>query len=96
MRAGDRFCKLIKQGFLHLGELRGVHDFEDVFDLVEEHDLFRAVNFGPVTQQTENHLRDVSLDFQSRLGKGFPPPRSMQHPFPKIVLYNTPIGDGTC
>jgi hypothetical protein len=32
--AGDRFCQLVEKRLLHLCKFCGIHDFEDVFDLV--------------------------------------------------------------
>lgn len=54
--AGNRFGELMEERLLNLGELGWVHDLENVFNLIEEHNLFGTVDFGPVTQQTENHL----------------------------------------
>jgi hypothetical protein len=55
----DRLCQLVEQRLLDLGKLSRVHDFEDVFNLVEEHDLFGAVDLGPVPQETEHNLHTV-------------------------------------
>ena len=49
MRAGNRLCQLIEQRFLHLGELGRIHDFENVLYFVQKHDLFGAVDLGPVS-----------------------------------------------
>lgn len=48
MGTGDGFRQLIKQRFLDLCKLGRVHHFEDVFDLVQEHNLFGTVYFWPV------------------------------------------------
>ena len=46
----------MEQGLLNLRKLSRVHNLEDVFDLVEKHDLLRAVDLGPVPEETENDL----------------------------------------
>lgn len=46
----------MEEGLLDLGEFGGIHDLEDVLDLVEEHNLFRAVGLGPVPQQAQDDL----------------------------------------
>jgi hypothetical protein len=56
VRACDRLCELVEERFLDFGEFGGVHDFEDVLNLVQEHDLFGAVDFGPVAKKTEDDL----------------------------------------
>lgn len=48
MGAGHGLGELVKQRLLHLGELIRIHDLEDVLHLVQEHDLLRAVDLGPV------------------------------------------------
>ena len=65
VRTGHGLCELIEERLLHLGELARIHDFEDVFHLVEEHDLLRTVHLGPVAEQTNNHLlRERGVFFQ--------------------------------
>lgn len=56
MRTGNRFGELVEERLLDLGEFGRIHDLKDVFDLVQEHDLFRAVDLWPVSQQAQNHL----------------------------------------
>lgn len=56
MRAGYRFGQLVEQRFLHLCELRWIHDLEDVFYFIQEHDLFGAVHLGPVAKKTKDNL----------------------------------------
>lgn len=60
VRAGNRLGKLVEQRLLNLGELCGIHDFKNVFHFVQEHDLFGAVDLGPVAQQSEDNLVNVS------------------------------------
>ena len=48
MRASDGFCELIEKRLLHFGKLSWIHDFEYVFNFIEKHDFFRAVDFRPV------------------------------------------------
>lgn len=54
--ACHRFRQLMEQRLLDLGELRWVHDLENVFHLIEEHDLFGAVDLGPVPEETKHDL----------------------------------------
>jgi hypothetical protein len=56
MGAGDRLGELIEQWFLDLGKLGGIHDLEDIFNLVKEHDFFGAVCLWPVSQQSKYDL----------------------------------------
>lgn len=56
MRACDGFGELVEQGFLHLCKLCRIHDLEDVFYFVQEHDFLGAVHLGPISQETEDHL----------------------------------------
>lgn len=50
VRTGYRSRELTEESVLHFGKLGGVHDFEDVFYLVQEHDLFGTVDFWPVSE----------------------------------------------
>jgi hypothetical protein len=43
-----------------------VHHFEDIFYLVEEHDLLGAVHLGPVAQQAKNNLKFPSETYRDR------------------------------
>ena len=52
----DRLRELIEEWLLNLGKLCGIHDFEDIFHFVKEHNLFRTVDFRPVSQQPKNDL----------------------------------------
>lgn len=56
MRTGDGLGQLIEQRLLHLGELPWVHDFEDVLNLIEIHDLLGAVGLRPEAQQSKYNL----------------------------------------
>ena len=47
---------MVEQGLLDLCELGWIHDFEYVFHFVQEHNLFGAVDLGPVSEQTQNDL----------------------------------------
>lgn len=49
MWACDRLCELIEQRLLNLGKLCGVHDLENIFHFIQEHDLFSTVDFRPVS-----------------------------------------------
>jgi hypothetical protein len=49
MRAGDGFGQLMKERLLDLRKLCRVHNLEDILHLVQEHDLFGAVDLGPVS-----------------------------------------------
>lgn len=49
MRTGNRFRQLVEEWFLNLCEFCRVHDFEDVFDLVQEHDFLGTIDFWPVS-----------------------------------------------
>ena len=60
MWTSDRLGQLVEKGFLNFGELSGVHNLEDIFDLVEVHDLLGAVNLGPVAKQAKHHLRKLA------------------------------------
>lgn len=52
MTARDTLSNLFKDGHTDFGKLAAVNNVEDLFNLVEKHDLLGAVDFGPVTQQT--------------------------------------------
>lgn len=54
--ACNRFGQLMEQRFLNFGKLSWIHDLKDVFHLVEEHDLFGAVDLGPVPEKTKHDL----------------------------------------
>lgn len=60
MRAGNRLGKLMEKRLLNFGELGGIHDFKNIFHFVQKHDLLGAVNLGPVAQQSEDNLVNVS------------------------------------
>lgn len=62
VRTGDRLSQLVEKRLLHLRKFGWVHDFEDIFHLVQVHDFFGAVRLRPVTQQTENNLQvEISI-----------------------------------
>jgi len=50
VRACNRLGQLVEEGLLDFGELGWIHDLEDIFNFVEEHDLLCAVDFGPIAQ----------------------------------------------
>ena len=56
MWACDRLRELIEQRLLNLGKFCGIHDFEDVFHFVKEHNFFSTVDFRPVSQQPQHDL----------------------------------------
>lgn len=65
MLAIDAAGELPEQGFLYLDELSGVDDVEHFFDLIKEHNLFGAVDLGPVTQEAaENFLCETRVLFE--------------------------------
>lgn len=53
MWTGNRLCQLIEKRLLDFGELGGVHYFKDIFNLIQKHYFFRAVDFGPVPQKAQ-------------------------------------------
>jgi hypothetical protein len=57
MGTGHGFGQLIEQGLLDFGELCGIHHLKYVFDLIEKHDLFRAVHLWPVAEKAQDHLQ---------------------------------------
>ena len=50
MRASHRFGQLVEERLLYFGKFLGVHDFENVLNFIQEHDLFCAVGLGPVSE----------------------------------------------
>ena len=50
MWAGDRFSQLVEKWLLDLGKFVRIHNFEDIFDFVEEHDFLGAVDFRPIAK----------------------------------------------
>ena len=90
-----RFSELVKYRFLNLCKFRGVHDFEDIFNFVEEHDFLRTIDFWPVSEESKDNLfmDSVTTQYARRANS---PLRSRQHPFLKIVRYNTLIVGDTC
>lgn len=52
--ASHRLGELAEQGLLDLCKFGRVHDFENVFNLVQEHDFLGAVDLGPVAQETKH------------------------------------------
>jgi hypothetical protein len=67
MRTCNRLGQLIEQWLLNLGKLGGIHDFEDVLYLVQEHDLLCTVDLGPVPKEAKYHLSE-ELDVCSYIG----------------------------
>lgn len=53
---GYRFCQLIEKRFLDFGEFLRIHDLKDIFDLIQEHHLFGAVDFRPISKEAKNNL----------------------------------------
>jgi hypothetical protein len=47
---------LVEQGLLDLCKFGRIHDFENVFHFVQEHDLFGTVDLRPVSEQAQNDL----------------------------------------
>ena len=56
--ACNRFSKLVEQWLLNLGKLARIHHFKDVFNFIEEHDFFGAIDLGPIPEQTKHDLTD--------------------------------------
>jgi hypothetical protein len=64
MRAGHGFCQLVEERLLHFGKFCWVHHFKYIFNFVQKHDLFCAVDLWPVPQKPQNYLENVvSRDF---------------------------------
>lgn len=91
----DRLRQLIEQRLLHLCELAWIHDFENVFDLVKEHDLFGTIHLGPVSQQAKDNLDKSVLSSCGIIATRLPL-LSELHPFRGTVLYNMLIEGDTC
>lgn len=56
VRARDGLGELVEEGLLDLGKLGRIHDLKDVLHLVEEHDFFRAIDLGPISEKSKNDL----------------------------------------
>lgn len=50
MRAGNRFGELVEQRLLDLRKFGRIHYLKNVFDFVQKHDLFRAIDLGPIPE----------------------------------------------
>ena len=61
MRTCHTFRQLVKERDLDFVEFGSFHDFENVFDFVDEHDLLRAVDLGPVFQEAADYLQKPRL-----------------------------------
>lgn len=46
----------MKERDLYFKELGSFHDFENIFNLVDEHDFFWTVDFWPVFKESSNNL----------------------------------------
>ena len=53
---GDRLGQLLEKSCLYFCKFRRIHDFEDVFYLIQEHNLLGAIGLGPVLQETIDNL----------------------------------------
>lgn len=95
MWTGYRFCELVKYRFLNLCEFRRIHDFEDVFNFVQEHDFLCTIDFWPISEEPKDHLFMVSVTIKYAR-KDNSPLQSGQHPFLEIVRYNKPAVGDTC
>jgi len=60
VRTGDRLGQLVEKRLLHLCEFGRIHDLENILYFIQEHDLFGAVHFWPITQKTEHHLYQLA------------------------------------
>ena len=60
MRAGHRFGQLIEQRLLDFSKLVWIHDLEDVFNFIKEHDFLGAVDFRPISKETQHDLEWTS------------------------------------
>lgn len=96
MWARDGLRELIEQRLLDLGKFGGVHDLENIFHLVEKHDLFGTVDFRPVPQQAQDDLLKRQPGSIPPLRLGGAPLQSKQHPFPGIGRCNMLVAGGTC
>lgn len=57
--------QLLEQRFHDLLKLLRFHDIQNLFDLVQEHDLLGRIDFGPIPQETHHDLfRQRSVLFQ--------------------------------
>jgi hypothetical protein len=56
VRASDGLGELMEKRFLDLCEFSRVHDFENVLNLVQEHDFLGAVDLGPVPEKAKDDL----------------------------------------
>jgi len=52
----------MEQGDLNFEEFRGLHDFENIFDFVDEHHFLGTIDFRPVFEQAADDLRLISGD----------------------------------
>lgn len=50
MRACNGLGELMEQGLLDFGKLGGIHNFENVFYFIQEHDFLGAINLRPIAQ----------------------------------------------
>ena len=63
--AVDAFRQLLEQRYHDLLELDGIDDVQYLLDLIEVHDLLRAIDLRPEPQQTQHHiLRERRVLFQ--------------------------------
>lgn len=63
MRASNRLGQLAKQWLLDLGKLGGIHDLEDIFDLIQEHYFLCAVHLRPIAEEAEHNLGSDQPNF---------------------------------
>jgi hypothetical protein len=76
VRTGDTFGELVEERDLDLVEFRRLHDFKDVFDFIDKHDLLGTVDFGPVFQKSTDDLPPtVSPKNQNEKREAGVPPR---------------------
>ena len=54
--AADALGELVEEGHHHLLELGRLDHVEDLFELVQKHDLLRGMHFRPVSQEVEDDL----------------------------------------
>ena len=61
MRTCHTFRQLVKERDLDFVEFGSFHDFENIFDFVDEHDFLWAVDLRPVFQEAADYLQNSPL-----------------------------------
>lgn len=61
MRARDATSNLSKESTHDFDELNWLHDIHNLFKFIQKHDLFGAVDFRPILEQTSHHLINYTM-----------------------------------